>query len=712
MAQALRAGRLWPGTLLLAGLLCFVTFYAKGGLSLEPMTYTEMALTVLSGVLVAAAALLAPGGRIYGLGACVLLVAFTMLTAISIVWSVTPDASWQDAGRMLAYSAVFAASVALVRLAPDRWPAVLGGLTLAAGAICTYALLTKIFPATLAATVTYARLEEPYGYWNAIGLTAAMGAVGCLWLAARRDGHGVLRALAYPGMGVTLLTLALAYSRGAVAALAVGLALWFCVVPLRLRGAAVLILGGAGAAAVTAWDFGNSALSSENVALAERTTAGHELGALTLAMVAALTVAGLAIGFQTGRRAPRAHLRRRAGQTLIALLVLAVIAFAGALAHSRRGLTGSISHAASALTNPNAKTPPNTPGRLTAVASVRARYWKEALQVFDAHPLLGAGAEGYRTARLRYRTETLDVEHAHSFIFQTLADLGIVGLALALALLAAWAVAAARAVRPLGRGSPGAERVGMASMLTLVCVFGVHSMVDWTWYVPGDACVALICAGWLAGRGPLSERRAPAGGPLSERRAPADDARMQTPRQSPARHLGVARSPAQLLAGAGRLRVAIAAAAVAAALLAAWSQWQPQRAEDAREGALEALAAGNTADALAQARTAVARDPLSPFAKFALASAEQAGGQAYTARATLEEAVREQPSNPQTWLELARNELSSSPRLALHALQATIYLNPESIAPENLADNERVGVEIHNDYIEALQAAGGQDAAQ
>ena len=134
--------------------------------------------------------------------------------------------------------------------------------------------------------------------------------------------------------------------------------------------------------------------------------------------------------------------------------------------------------------------------------------------------------------------------------------------------------------------------------------------------------------------------------------------------------------------------------------------------DDGHEGALEALAAGNTADALAQARTAVARDPLSPFAKFALASAEQAGGQAYTARATLEEAVREQPSNPQTWLELARNELSSSPRLALHALQATIYLNPESIAPENLADNERVGVEIHNDYIEALQAAGGQDAAQ
>ena len=44
-------------------------------------------------------------------------------------------------------------------------------------------------------------------------------------------------------------------------------------------------------------------------------------------------------------------------------------------------------------------------------------------------------------------------------------------------------------------------------MLCLVVVFGVHSFVDWTWYVPGDACVALLCAGWLAGRGPLARPR-------------------------------------------------------------------------------------------------------------------------------------------------------------------------------------------------------------
>ncbi len=118
------------------------------------------------------------------------------------------------------------------------------------------------------------------------------------------------------------------------------------------------------------------------------------------------------------------------------------------------------------------------------------------------------------------------MRHAHGFVVQTLADLGLVGLLLALALLlldgaagathpfnragAVGRVATSSGVRPAGvrhHGLP-AERVGMLSMLCVVVVFGVHSLVDWTWYVPGDACVALLCAGWLAGRGPLSARTA------------------------------------------------------------------------------------------------------------------------------------------------------------------------------------------------------------
>ncbi|MHB8242745.1 MAG: O-antigen ligase family protein [Solirubrobacteraceae bacterium] len=719
-AATIMGGGLWLPTLLVAGLACFITFYAKGGLNLESMTTTEMVLTLLSGVVAAVAVAAAPPrARVYGGWSLALLLAFTSLTALSVVWSVQPDDSWHDAGRMLAYSGVFGAALALSRLAPERWPALLGGLALAAVAVCAYALLTKIFPGTLAPSATYARLEEPYGYWNAIGLTAAMGAICCMWLGSRRAGHALLSALAYPAMGLLLLTLVLAYSRGALAAFAVGVVLWLCIVPLRLRGAAVLVIGAVGAVAVGAWDFSRHALSSEGVALPERATAGHQLGVLVVAMLLLLTLVGIGIGFASARRAPSLTLRRRAGAVLLGLIVLAVMAFAGALAHSQRGFTGSISHAFDALTNPNAKPPPNTPGRLTAVASVRARYWKEALQVFQAHPALGAGAEGYATAHLRYRHETLNVRHAHGYVVQTLADLGLVGLGISLALLLTWMAAAGRATHPFNRrwsswatwlavrqgARPGwlrvgegdlalytPERIGMLSMLCLVVVFGVHSLIDWTWYVPGAACVALMCAGWLAGRGPLAA-------------VPGTETHTQ---------VGVRRlvwTPGE----PGFARTMVIPVLIVAALLAAWSQWQPQRAEDARQEALAQLADGNRVAASSAAHTAVARDPLSAEALFTLANVQKASGQSGVARGTLTKAVRLQPSSPQTWLELARFDLRGGhPKLALDELRGAIYLNPELIAPEAIAApyGQPESIEVYNDYIQALRSTARLKSAR
>jgi hypothetical protein len=722
---------------LTAAILCWVTFLAGGGLRLSPMTTVEIAITVGSALVVACTVLLGPRTRTgraglgarYGLWPVGLLLGLAALTAISVVWSVQPDESWQDAGRIFAYSGVFGAAVVLAWVAPERWPAVLGGVTLAAVVVCSYALLTKVFPSQLDANDIYARLRAPYDYWNAIGLTAAMGVLGCMWLGARRSGHALLNALAYPATGLMLVTLLLAYSRGALVALALGLALWFCIVPLRLRGAAVLLTGALGAGVVVAWDFSRHALSSESVALATRTVAGRQLGVLLVAMLAALTLAGLAIGFCTDVRAPSPRARRRAGALLAIGLLLSLVGLVGALSVSHRGLTGTISHDFSSLTDPNAKIPPNTPGRLTAIASVRARYWNEALEVFQDHPVLGAGAGGYRTARLRHRTETLEVRHAHGFIVQTLADLGVVGLLITLALLFTWMAAAGRATHPFNRRWTGwrelrgvpdpirgeadpqsadeegvkprpgrqswrrigwrrvdapytPERIGLLSMLCVVVVFGVHSLADWTWYVPGNACVALLCAGWLAGRGPIDGPavKGISGAERGSAEAGGWSARRKDPRS-----------------------VGIACAVIIAALLAAWAQWQPLRSEDAAQEALT-LIQRNPARALAAAHLAVDRDPLSAQARFTLAKVQQDEGHGALAKATLERTVRLQPSNPQTWLALGEYDLTSDPGAALNELHAAIYLNPESIAPELIAAGNPEAITIQNDYVEALRA--------
>ena len=449
-----------------------------------------------------------------------------------------------------------------------------------------------------------------------------------------------------------------------------------------------------GAGVVVAWDFSRHALTTEGVALGARVTAGRQLGTLLAAMLVLLTLAGLAVGFLTGRQAPSSKVRRNAGVALLTLLAVAVIAFAGALAASHRGLPGSISHGFHSLTDTNARVP-NTPGRLTAVASVRARYWNEALKVFQAHPVLGAGAEGYRMARLRYRTAPIEVRHAHGFVVQTLADLGLVGLTLALALLVAWMVAAGRSTHPFNRrwtsgrtateaggdwrsdwrpawrrwtisGRPAPytpERIGTLCMLCLVVVFGVHSLVDWTWYVPGNACVALLCAGWLAGRGPLEPSAAEERSEVFER-AMAERSR-PLPAGAPDPY-----EPVGEPGGAGR------------------SGWRPslrevepaagrhrlRRAGRGTVGRVGAVAAAELGNALpgssraartpvnaasAKAQAAVARDPVSVQALFALAAIQQATGNPDLARATLQHAVRLQPSNPETWLRLGQYDLAS-----------------------------------------------------
>jgi hypothetical protein len=700
------AAAAWP-TLLVAAILCLIAFVAGGGLSLGTMTPLEIGLTLGCGAAIATAVALTPAGRpAYGLWSVGLTLAFAALSALSVVWSVAPDGSWQDAGRLFAYSGVFALAVVLARAVPGRWAAVLGGVVLAAVVVCGYALLTKGMPNRLGGEQTYARLQEPFGYWNAIGLTAALGAIGCMWIGARRCGHALFNVLAYPAMGIMWVTLLLAYSRGALAALVLGLALWFALVPLRLRGAAVLLSGGLAGGLVVVWDFSKPALTTDNVALATRVTAGHQLGVLLFAMVVMLTLTGLGIGFLGARWAGGAPVwtRQRIGIALLSLPVIALLAFAGLLATSHRGFFGSISHGVSALTNPNAPLPANGPGRLTAVGSVRARYWNEALEIFRDNPILGAGAEGYETARLRYRTEVLHVRQAHGYVVQTLADLGVVGLLVTLALLAAWLAAVGRATHPFNRrwrvvGAPRdlprrlplrwqrlsgtealytPERIGLLTMLCLVVTFGIHSFVDWTWYVPGNACVALLCAGWLAGRGPLSDI------------APRSD--------TPARP----RLPS--LRELGPLRGGIVAAVLVATLLTAWAQWQPQRSVDASNEAL-ALVARNPSAALAMAHTAISRDPLSAEALMILAAIQQGAGMPVAARGTLEDAVHLQPSNPRTWQALGEYDLrASNPTAALNELRAAVYLNPEAVASRATITNNAELLTLQNDYLQALRA--------
>ncbi len=297
---------------------------AGGGLNLSTRTPVEIALTLACGIGIAAAILLAPPGRsVYGAWAAGLLLALAALSALSAIWSVQPDASWQDAGRLFAYSAVFALAVLLARAAPAHWSAVLGGVLLAAVLVCGYALLTKVFPNAIGIEQNYghvyARLREPYGYWNAIGLAAALGAIGCMWLGARRAGHALLSALAYPAMGLMLVTLMLAYSRGALAALVLGVGAVALPRPVAPARGAVLCVGALGAGVVVAWDFSQHALTTDDTRSPNASPPGTSSGCCSPRCSSRSPLAGLAIGFSPSKRELSPSTRRSAGTVLLSL---------------------------------------------------------------------------------------------------------------------------------------------------------------------------------------------------------------------------------------------------------------------------------------------------------------------------------------------------------------------------------------------------------
>ena len=122
----------------------------------------------------------------------------------------------------------------------------------------------------------------------------------------------------------------------------------------------------------------------------------------------------------------------------------------------------------------------------------------------------GRNVGTFGIARLHYRKDQLVVQHAHGFVAQTAADLGTLGLLAVLALAGAWFVSASRTTglerHPERReGAPlwwDADRVAMTALALSAIVFGLHSAIDWTWFVPGPAVMAIAIAGYVAGRGP------------------------------------------------------------------------------------------------------------------------------------------------------------------------------------------------------------------
>jgi O-Antigen ligase/Tetratricopeptide repeat len=553
--------------------------------------------------------------------------AFALSCGLSILWSVEPDHSWSYFNRSVVYFAfavVGMALGALHRRAPRLTAAI---LAMSFGAVLAWALLGKVFPDLDPDGERVARLRGSLGYWNALGLVAALAVPLSLWAAARREHPHPVRAAGAMLFFLATVTVPLTYSRGGALVALGALGLWLLIGSPRLESVVAAVGAGAAGLVVAFVGFSLAGVSEERQPEDVRADDGLLFG-LALVVGAAVVFGGalLASRREAGRPLEE-NVRRRLGRIAgVGAAALLVAAFTIGVVRAGNPVDW-VSDAFSEFSDPIDPTVGDDPGRLLELSSnTRWSWWEDALEVYREHPFLGSGAGTYDVARRPFREDRLAPVEPHSLPLQFLAELGVVGLLLigTAVVAAAWGI-----VRAL-RGA-GAERPAVAALTVVVTAYAVHGLVEFNWDFLVLSGPAFLVVGLLLGRG----------------------------------------APTTRLPGLATLAVVAGVAFVVVSLALPWLSIR--KVDDAREA---------IADPERSARLAEDAHDLNPLAVEPLllwADAEEARGDLAEARRLLVEAVELQPENPRTWRELGEFELEVLRRdeFAARYLARARQLDPE-----------------------------------
>lgn len=410
------------------------------------------------------------------------LVALTGLTAwalLAVGWAPGEASALDAMQRALLYTGVVALAAATLRDRPAA-DALLPVVAVGCLVVVGYGLSARLLPGVIDLTESFSaagRLEQPLTYWNAEGLMAALGVVACVALAAEPDRPFAVRAAALPVAVILALGLWLTYSRGALVAVTVGV---LAVIALGGGRAALRAAAVVAALAVPLFVLANVLDGVRQLTGSAETREAQGaavLAAVFLAAVAAWRAAGWVVA---AARTPLGLMRLGPGRVAAGLAVVVVLGIAGAVALDRGPAVGTPTTGATA-------------DRLASADSNRYAYWKVAAGAWADRPLVGNGGGSFEVLWGRERTIDDVVRNAHSLPLQTLAEFGLVGLALLLAFLAALGGAGRRAARrvPLRVAGPAA----------IVVTWLVHACIDWDWEMPSVTMVAMVAAGALVGWG-------------------------------------------------------------------------------------------------------------------------------------------------------------------------------------------------------------------
>ena len=535
---------------------CIALAMANGGFDATGFAAASLAVWAAAVVLIAAGAAprAEPPRAAIVAGLC--LAGFSALIALSMLWGNDAGHAFEDIVRALFYLGTFV--LVVIGAARGEARSWLGGLAAGLAGVAAIALIARFEPslfgnpdADIASRLPSAlgRLTYPIGYWNGLAAAMSTAIVVLVWFGSAAASR-IARALAVAAIPVTVLALWMTQSRGGIVAAAIAFAILVLVGPARSRLVANLGLGVVGGAALIVVVERYDELLNDPLA-AGAAAQGHRMLVFTIVAIVLVGAARYALdsGFE------RFRVSRRLA--VVATAVIAVIAVIGIVRADPVGRFDEF------------KAPPSgaEAGLIRSGSSGRYQFWSAAVDAFAGAPLGGVGAAGYTPYWLQHRDIAIPATRAHSLLLESMAELGIVGLALILGFFAVAAVTAFRRAR-----APAAV-AGIAPALAVLTVGFVAAAVDWTWDLPAVFGPAVLAAALLVGPATL----------------PADGGT-----RTPVR-MGVARSRRRFARGVAVLLVAWISICASVLLLLEDRKMQSSRSAAADGDLVAALDAANQA---------------------------------------------------------------------------------------------------------------------
>ncbi len=400
--------------------------------------------------------------------ALMLLAAWQLLSA---QWSDSPSRALLDFNRTVLYLLVLLLFGSITR-STAHVRRILWGVAGAATVVCAAGFLTRALPDVfaIAPTAQAERLGYPIGYWNALGLLAALGIVLCIHLTSSEREPLLARVSGAAALPLLSATLLFTFSRGPLAALVVGAVAYALIARPRALLSGLLAAGPPTAVAVL-FAYRADLLASKEPTTAAAAAQGHEVALAVLVCGVAAAVLRrllLALDVRLVNVLLEARAKRRLG---FGSAAVAALAAAGLLIGTDIGAQSE------RFTRSEVRQTGDNRDRLTDPGINRLETWKVALDAFGDSPVKGQGAGTYALRWDLERPIYSDREEAHSLYLETLGELGLVGLLLlAAALLSLLAGVGARARGP--------DRALYGAVLAAGIMWALQAGIDWEWEIP------------------------------------------------------------------------------------------------------------------------------------------------------------------------------------------------------------------------------------